>query len=80
MTGYRDLLILKLLKESERWYEGKIPTPLSVRPLTQFPISPTYRYFLRSKDSCVFLAYLQFWPNTDYLNVSPPSEPLIIID
>ena len=33
-------------------------------------ISPTYRYFLGSKDICVFWAYLQFWQTTEYLNVS----------
>jgi hypothetical protein len=32
-------------------------------------ISPTYRYFLGSEDICVFLAYLQFWRSTDYLNI-----------
>jgi hypothetical protein len=37
------------------------------RPLTRLQISPTYRYFLRSKDICVFLAYLQFWYISDTL-------------
>jgi hypothetical protein len=36
-------------------------------------ISPTYRYFLRSKDSCVFLVYLQFWHFSGILNKSQPA-------
>jgi hypothetical protein len=31
---------------------------------------PTYRYFLGSKDICVFFAYLQFWHFSGILNVS----------
>ena len=54
MTGYRDLLILKLLKESERGYEGKIPISMSVRPLTQFPISPTKYNYLKAKIPAIF--------------------------
>jgi hypothetical protein len=34
-------------------------------------ITPTYRYFLMSKDICVFLAYLQFGQCLDILNISP---------
>jgi hypothetical protein len=37
-------------------------------------ISPTYRYFLRSKDSCVFLVYLQFWHFSGILNKSQPAD------
>ena len=33
-------------------------------------ISPTYRYFLRPKDICVFLAYLYFGQSLDTLNKS----------
>ncbi len=32
-------------------------------------IAPTSRYFLRSKDSCVFLAYLQYGQSLDTLNI-----------
>jgi hypothetical protein len=37
---------------------------------TEHVITPTYRYFLGSKDICVFLAYLQFWQNACILNKS----------
>jgi hypothetical protein len=37
--------------------------------LPKVAISPAYRYFLGSKDICVFLA-LQFWQKADYLNIS----------
>jgi hypothetical protein len=32
-----------------------------IKPGTKSEVSSTYRYFLGSKDICVFLAYLQFW-------------------
>jgi hypothetical protein len=44
-----------------------IATILAVLKLV---VTPTYRHFLRFKDSCDILAYLQFWQNTDYLNKS----------
>jgi hypothetical protein len=41
-------------------------------------ISPTYRYFLRSKDSCVFLAYLQSWYISDTLISLLSGQPLYL--